>query len=77
MPTIMRKASKSKRNESGNGLCLSEIEKETIRRHMFPLNPIPPRCREAWIVTLADKICSGGETVEGLWEKFEEIRNPS
>lgn len=57
--------------------ALSEIEKETIRRHMFPLNPIPPRCREAWIVTLADKICSGGETVEGLWEKFEEIRNPS
>ena len=56
---------------------MSEIEKETIRRHMFPLNPIPPRCREAWIVTLADKICSGGETVEGLWEKFEEIRNPS
>lgn len=57
--------------------ALSEIEKETIRRHMFPLNPIPPRCREAWIVTLADKICSGGETVEGFWEKFEEIRNPS
>ena len=54
----------------------SEIEKETIRRHMFPLNPIPPCCREAWIVTLADKICSGGETVEGFWEKFEEIRNP-
>ena len=25
--------------------ALSEIEKETIRRHMFPLNPIPPRCR--------------------------------
>ncbi len=56
---------------------LSEIEKETIRRHMFPLNPIPPCCREAWIVTLADKICSGGETVEGFREKFEEIRNPS
>ena len=55
---------------------LSEIEKETIRRHMFPLNPIPPCCREAWIVTLADKICSGGETVEGFREKFEEIRNP-
>ena len=41
--------------------ALSEIEKETIRRHMFPLNPIPPRCREAWIVTLADKLLGGGD----------------
>ncbi len=26
-----------------------------IKRHMFPLNIIPPRYKESWIITLADK----------------------
>ena len=30
-------------------------EKNIIARHMFPLIPVPPQCREAWIV------CSGGD----------------
>ena len=42
---------------------LSENEKEIIRKHMWPLNPKPPMSREAWIVTMADKICSLRETV--------------
>lgn len=42
---------------------LSEVEKDIIRKHMFPLTLIPPRCREAWIVCLADKICSVKETL--------------
>lgn len=29
-----------------------------IRRHMFPLNIVPPKYREAWIVTMADKYTS-------------------
>lgn len=29
-----------------------------IRRHMFPLNIIPPKYREAWIVSMADKYVS-------------------
>ena len=29
-----------------------------ILRHMFPLNIIPPRYKEGWIVTLADKVVS-------------------
>lgn len=29
-----------------------------IRRHMFPLNIIPPKYRESWIVTMADKYTS-------------------
>lgn len=45
---------------------LSEREQDMIKRHMFPLNPIPPRCREAWILCLADKVCSGKETVDGF-----------
>lgn len=32
--------------------------KNIILRHMFPLNIIPPRYIEAWIVTMADKYVS-------------------
>lgn len=42
---------------------LSEREKDIIEKHMWPLTVIPPRCREAWIVTAADKYCSFKETV--------------
>lgn len=34
---------------------LTPIEENIIARHMFPLNPIPPGCKEAWIVCLVDK----------------------
>lgn len=37
-------------------------EKEIIRKHMWPLTVVPPTCREAWIVTTADKWCSLLET---------------
>lgn len=44
---------------------LTPIERNIIARHMFPLVPIPPACREAWIVCLADKACALGETIDG------------
>ena len=44
---------------------LTARERNIIVRHMFPLVPIPPTCREAWIVCLADKYCALRETVEG------------
>lgn len=34
------------------------IERDVIEKHMFPLNPVPPRYRESVIVCLADKICA-------------------
>ncbi len=37
---------------------LSEISCDIIEKHMFPLNIRPPRYRESYIVTLADKICA-------------------
>lgn len=32
--------------------------KDMITKHMFPLNPIPPRYMESWIVSFADKVVS-------------------
>ncbi len=43
---------------------ISEIEADIIEKHMFPLNLTKvPGCREAWIVTMADKYCSLVETI--------------
>ena len=42
---------------------LTDIEKDIIKKHMWPLTVVPPTCREAWIVSMADKYCSLMETV--------------
>lgn len=42
---------------------LSKVESDIIVHHMFPLVPIPPQSREAWIVCLSDKICAVRETL--------------
>lgn len=42
---------------------LNPRQREIIRKHMWPLSVIPPTCREAWVVTAADKYCSLMETV--------------
>ncbi len=41
---------------------LTSREKDIIKKHMWPLTIVPPMCREAWIVTTADKWCSLLET---------------
>lgn len=42
---------------------LDERERNIIVRHMFPLVPVPPTCREAWIVCGADKLVALCETL--------------
>ena len=37
---------------------MNPIIDNIILRHMFPLNIIPPKYKEAWLVNLADKIAS-------------------
>ncbi|AEB06375.1 metal dependent phosphohydrolase [Coriobacterium glomerans PW2] len=44
---------------------LTDCERDIIVHHMFPLVPLPPTCREAWIVCIADKCCAIRETVAG------------
>ena len=63
-----RHASTALRNAEGD-FQLNEVEKNIIARHMFPLNPIPPKYKEAWVVCLADKYCAFLETVR-LAEKI-------
>ncbi|MCD8382729.1 MAG: HD domain-containing protein [Clostridiales bacterium] len=46
---------------------INDVEENIIRRHMFPLTPIPPKYREAWVVCIADKCCA---TVEFLPVRF-------
>lgn len=41
---------------------LSRVEREVIKKHMFPLTLLPPLCREAVMVCLVDKGCSLYET---------------
>jgi len=49
---------------------LSDVEREIIRKHMWPITVIPPTCREAWIVSAADKYCSLMETVRLHRKRF-------
>lgn len=45
---------------------VGEIEQHMIARHMFPLTPLPPTCREAAILCVADKIVASAETARGI-----------
>ncbi len=49
-------------NNAKKEFDLTPREKDIIGKHMWPLTVVPPRCREAWIVTTADKWCSLLET---------------
>ncbi|MCR5339346.1 MAG: HD domain-containing protein [Lachnospiraceae bacterium] len=42
---------------------LNNRQRDIIKKHMWPLTIKPPACREAWIVTMADKYCSLMETL--------------
>ncbi len=50
-------------------------EQNMIARHMFPLTPIPPMCREAWLVCLADKWCATKETLQPAF-RHRKKRHP-
>jgi uncharacterized protein len=53
-------------------LCGS-LDKKTeniIIRHMWPLTPVPPRYREAFVVTMADKYCATKELQISLFKNY-------
>lgn len=45
---------------------ISEKEADIIIKHMFPLNPVPPKYAESWIVTLVDKYVTTQEYLESF-----------
>lgn len=56
-------------NNASKEYELSPLEQDIIKKHMWPLTVVPPMCREAWIVTAADKYCSLLETLRLQGEK--------
>ena len=52
-----RKAMENAQRDFG----LNPLEANIIHRHMFPLNPTPPKYKESVVVTCADKICATRE----------------
>ena len=55
---------------AGEDFELGTIEKDIIKKHMFPLTVIPPKYIESWIVCVVDKACS-------LYETFGRNTYPS
>ncbi len=49
---------------------LNDIEKDIIRKHMFPLNITLPKYKESWVVTLADKIVASKEVFGNIVAKL-------
>lgn len=54
---------------------LTEIEKNMIKRHMFPLNIIPPKYKEGIILCISDKIVATKETLEPFTHKKVDCQN--
>jgi uncharacterized protein len=49
---------------------LNAVERDIIRKHMWPLTIRPPRFKESLIVSLTDKYCSILETINACnWKK--------
>lgn len=60
---------------AANDFKLTEIERNIIVRHMFPLVPIPPKSVEGGIVCLVDKWCSLRETFSmNVYENDEVVQ---
>ncbi len=53
-------------NNASERFELNRIERDIIRRHMFPLTLIPPRYKESWLVMVVDKIVSLSEIPQYL-----------
>ncbi len=52
---------------------LSDIEKDVIKRHMFPLTLVPPKYKESVLVCIVDKICSVYETMSSSAYKNNRV----
>lgn len=51
---------------------LTDVERNMIEAHMFPLSAVLPRYRESIILCAADKICALRETAAGFSRRLRE-----
>lgn len=59
--------------------ALNDVEKDIIVKHMWPLTLLPPRYKESYIVTFADKYLSSKEFIDEFKrsrKKTGRFRNP-
>lgn len=66
--------------ENARAFGLSPLEENIIVRHMWPLTITPPRYREAYLVSLADKLCATAEMLHlygplGVRRNLECLQN--
>jgi uncharacterized protein len=50
---------------------INEIEEDIIKKHMWPLTLIPPKYKESFIISFADKYLSSKEFIN----EFKKRRN--
>lgn len=64
---------------NARALCpdLTQREQNAIVSHMFPLAVHLPRCREAWVVSLADKLCAAIEVAHLYRTRMVQKRLPA
>lgn len=55
---------------------ITPLEENIIKRHMFPLTPVPPRYRESFLVSLADKYCATKEVFTALRNRISATSLP-
>ena len=54
------------------GVELTEIEQNIIKRHMFPLTVIPPKYKESFVVCLVDKYVAAKEVIICISPKLKK-----
>ncbi len=54
---------------------INEIEEDIIRKHMWPLTLVPPKYKESYIVSFADKYLSSKEFVSEYKKRIQRFRS--
>ena len=49
---------------------LTDMEKDMIRKHMWPTTPIPPKSKEGFLLSFVDKYCAIVETGKYVFKKI-------
>lgn len=52
---------------------LTDVEKDIIAKHMFPVTVSMPGYRETWVIILTDKFCAVAETAAGIAHKVRNV----